>query len=238
MMAESRGYEQNPAVMSQPTPVYSPMNLGTMVPPGLQYLASLDQLLVKQTVEMFEAFTGFETNNKYKIQNSLGQKIFMAKEDTDCCTRQMCGPARPFEMNICDLTGTEVIHLYRPLACQTCCFPCCLQTLEVHSPPGTIIGTVEQEWSILHPRFVVKDESGEAILRIEGPCWTCSCFGDVEFKVLSATHGTEVNILENLRKLFQILIPPPHLQSLFYDTFKSIGLTGFRLFQQIHTTHF
>ena len=28
-------------VMSQPAPVYSPMNLGTMGPPGLQYLASL-----------------------------------------------------------------------------------------------------------------------------------------------------------------------------------------------------
>ena len=41
--------------------------------------------------------------------------------------------------------------------------------------------------------------------------------GDVEFKVLSATHGTEVIIRENLRKLFHILIPP-HLLSLFCDT--------------------
>ena len=31
----------------------------------------------------------------------------------DCCTRQVCGPMRPFDMTICDLTGTEVIHLYR-----------------------------------------------------------------------------------------------------------------------------
>lgn len=44
-------------------------------PPGLEYLASVDQLLIQQKVELFEAFTGFETNNKYVIKNSLGQKV-------------------------------------------------------------------------------------------------------------------------------------------------------------------
>ena len=44
-------------------------------PPGLEYLTTIDQLLVKQKVELLEAFTGFETNNKYTIKNSLGQKV-------------------------------------------------------------------------------------------------------------------------------------------------------------------
>lgn len=44
-------------------------------PPGLEYLSTIDQLLVKQKVELFEAFTGFETNNKFTIKNSLGQKV-------------------------------------------------------------------------------------------------------------------------------------------------------------------
>ena len=81
----------------------------------------------------------------------------------------------------------KVIHLNRPLRCQSCCFPCCLQEIEVifftsilpcvdcdhcplssvwclsvycdhcedqvSSPPGSVIGTVEQEWSCLYPRF-------------------------------------------------------------------------------------
>ena len=84
-------------------------------PPGLQYLTMVDQLVVKQKVEVFEAFTGFETANKYKVFNSLGQQVFYAKEDTDCCTRQCCGPMRPFDMNITDMQGQEVIHLNRPL---------------------------------------------------------------------------------------------------------------------------
>lgn len=44
-------------------------------PPGLEYLTTIDQLLVKQKVELLEAFTGFETNNKFSIKNSLGQKV-------------------------------------------------------------------------------------------------------------------------------------------------------------------
>lgn len=87
-------------------------------PPGLEYLTQIDQLLIKQQVELLEgkclelgclfrcfflwlqvifsdlcactyificldtftAFTGFETNNKYKILNSMGQQVFFAAE--------------------------------------------------------------------------------------------------------------------------------------------------------------
>ena len=182
-------------------------------PPGLQYLTMVDQLLVKQKVEVLEAFTGFETANKYQVFNSLGQQVFYAKEDTDCCTRQCCGPMRPFDMNITDMQGQEVIHLNRPLRCQGCCCPCCLQELEVSSPPGTVIGKVEQKWSIIYPNFVIKDQvntgchlveneviidikMGEPVLRIEGPFCTMSCCcGDVEFKVLSAQTGEQVGMI-------------------------------------------
>ena len=64
---------------------------------------------------------------------------------TDCCNRQCCGPARSFDIKILDNNNQEVIHLNRPLRCQECCFPCCLQELEVSSPPGTPIGYVIQQ---------------------------------------------------------------------------------------------
>ncbi|XP_055689660.1 phospholipid scramblase 1 isoform X2 [Lutzomyia longipalpis] len=154
-------------------------------PPGLEYLTQIDQLLVHQKVELLEAFTGFETNNKFTIKNSMGQKVYWAAEDTDCCTRNCCGPMRPFDMKILDIYKNQVMHLYRPLRCQSCCFPCCLQTMEISAPPGNIIGTIEQEWSIFTPQFSLKDQTGETVLRIEGPFCTFSICGDVEFKVLT-----------------------------------------------------
>lgn len=164
-------------------------------PPGLEYLCQIDQLIVKQKVELLEAFTGCETKNKYKIKNSMGQDVYKAKEDTDCCTRQCCGPIRPFDMIIRDNYDNEVIHLNRPLACQSCFFPCCLQSIEVSSPPGTVIGTVEQEWSMCAPAFRVLDHNGDVVLRIEGPVCTFSLCGDVEFKVTSPDGSAEVGMI-------------------------------------------
>ncbi|KAL1399911.1 hypothetical protein pipiens_007860 [Culex pipiens pipiens] len=160
-------------------------------PPGLEYLTSIDQLLVHQKVELLEAFTGFETANKYTVKNTLGQKVYWAVEDTDCCTRNCCGPARPFDMKVLDFYQNEVLHFNRPLRCQSCCFPCCLQELEVSAPPGNVIGTVEQNWSIFTPQFSIKDTSGNTVLRIEGPFCTFSICGDVEFKVVT-NDGNQV----------------------------------------------
>ncbi|XP_072944272.1 phospholipid scramblase 2-like isoform X2 [Epargyreus clarus] len=161
-------------------------------PPGLEYLTMIDTLLIHQEIEVMEAIFGYETNNKYTIKNSVGQKVYFAKEDTDCCTRNCCGPSRPFDMKILDNFGNEVIHLYRPLACSGCCFPCCLQTLEVYSPPGTLIGTIEQVWTICKPCYVVKDVNNDVLLKIKGPICTCSCLSDVDFDIYSKDGSMEV----------------------------------------------
>lgn len=88
-------------------------------------------------------------------------------------------------MKIMDTYKNQVIHMNRPLACSTCWFPCCLQSMEVSAPPGNVIGRVEQEWSLCYPSFAIKNHSGETVLRIEGPICTFSICGDVEFKVNS-----------------------------------------------------
>ena len=68
-------------------------------------------------------------------------------------------------MNITDMQGQEVIHLKRPLRC----LPCCLQELEVSSPPGTVIGKIEQKWSIIYPNFVIKDQVRPAVCDVNYP---------------------------------------------------------------------
>lgn len=84
--------------------------------------------LTKQLIPYyFSVLLGFESNNKYEIKNTLGQRIYFAVEDTDCCTRNFCGPSRPFTIRVMDNLGREVITLQRPLRCSPGCFPCCLQ---------------------------------------------------------------------------------------------------------------
>ncbi|RZF42929.1 hypothetical protein LSTR_LSTR000552 [Laodelphax striatellus] len=168
-----------------------PRGVPANCPPGLEYLASIDQLLIHQQVELVEVLIGFETANKYLIKNSVGQQVYYAAEDSDCCARNCCGPLRPFEMNILDNYGREVIHFSRPMSCQGCCCPCCLQSLEVYAPPGNLIGKIEEEWSFLTPIFTVKNAAGDTVLKIEGPICTFQLCSDRIFKVLSA-DGSDV----------------------------------------------
>ena len=57
-----------------------------------------------------------------------------------------------------------------------------------------MIGTIEQQWTLIYPQFVIKDEGGNPVLKIEGPLCPISCCGDVDFKVISVQTGSEVSI--------------------------------------------
>ncbi|NWW53271.1 PLS1 scramblase, partial [Pedionomus torquatus] len=161
-------------------------------PPGLEYLTQIDQILIHQQIELLEILTAFETKNKYEIKNTLGQRVYFAEEDTDCCTRNCCGPSRPFTLRITDNLGHEVITLQRPLRCSSCCFPCCLQELEVQAPPGTPVGYIVQNWHPCLPKFTIQDEKRMDVLKIAGPCVVCSCCEDVNFEVKSVDETCAV----------------------------------------------
>uniref|UniRef100_A0A8C2N0I9 Phospholipid scramblase n=1 Tax=Cricetulus griseus TaxID=10029 RepID=A0A8C2N0I9_CRIGR len=161
-------------------------------PPGLEYLTQIDQILVHQQIELLEVLTGFETNNKYEIKNSLGQRVYFAVEDTDCCTRNCCGASRPFTLRILDNLGQEVMTLERPLRCSSCCFPCCLQEIEIQAPPGVPVGYVTQTWHPCLPKFTLQNEKKQDVLKVVGPCVACSCCSDVDFELKSLNEETVV----------------------------------------------
>jgi len=160
-----------------------------LVPVGLEYLSQVDQLLIQQQVELMEVLVGIETNNKYLIKNSMGQQVYFAKESSDCCSRQCCGPIREFDMKIKDNLERDVINIHRPLRCSCCC--CCLQELEVMGSSG-LLGTIIQEFSFFIPEFTVKNAAGEAVLKITGPCLACNCCSDVDFEIWTVDKSVQV----------------------------------------------
>uniref|UniRef100_A0A3B1JDW4 Phospholipid scramblase n=1 Tax=Astyanax mexicanus TaxID=7994 RepID=A0A3B1JDW4_ASTMX len=158
-------------------------------PAGLEYLTQVrdDTLLLKMSCVciLCAALAGFESNNKYEIRNAMGQNVFYAVEENDCLTRQCCGPLRSFTIRVLDNFGQEVITVNRPLKCMSCFFPCCLQELEVQSPPGNIVGYVLQEWHPFLPKFTIKNEHREPVLKLQGPFCGWSCLPDVDFEIMT-----------------------------------------------------
>ncbi|XP_071761572.2 phospholipid scramblase 2-like [Centroberyx gerrardi] len=161
-------------------------------PLGLEYLTQINQLLVHQKVDLAEVVLGWEMNNVYTVKNSMGQQVFVATEENDICTLQCCGPGRPFTIHLRDNLGQEVLTLTRPLRCALCCFPCCLQELEVQNPPGNPVGYVVQNWHPVLPKFTVLNERREPQLKIKGPCCSCNCMSDVTFEVMSLDESVVV----------------------------------------------
>jgi hypothetical protein len=189
-------------VTAQPTAAgpgaLTPMPMPTGVegvPPGLEYLTQVDQLLIHQLIEMLEVLTGFETENKYVIKNAMGQQVYFAAESSDCLERQCCGPARAFSMAIIDNFQREVIHLERPFRCGHCCCPCHLNELQVQSPPGNVIGYVNEIWTCCYPEFNITDAAGTNQFFIHGPVCPCKCYHDVEFPILTADRAGQIGTL-------------------------------------------
>ncbi|XP_054160129.1 phospholipid scramblase 2-like [Oppia nitens] len=173
-----------PSAPPMPMPVLTTQQ--RTIPPGLEYLLAVDQLIIKQRVLLFQTMTGILTNNRYEIQNSLGQLVFFAKEINDILITNVCGPNRSFDIEILDNTGRQVMHLSRPYRCDCCCCICCLQLIRVEAPPGCLLGHIRQKWHPIRPVYIVEDDTGRKILRIKGPlCVIQLFFSDIHFNILS-----------------------------------------------------
>ena len=105
------------------------------LPSAAEVLDNASGFFVRQKVQWFEEFTGWEQANKYKVYwrpenypianpgesdlRSLHENhVFDAKEHSDACARQCYGSLRGFNMEIYDTrTRQQVFMLERPCAC-------------------------------------------------------------------------------------------------------------------------
>lgn len=170
-------------------------------PPGLEYLAQLDQILVHQQVELLEAFTGWETENKYVIKNALGQQVYFASEESELCMRLCCKQQRGFMMHIVNNMNQEVLRVVRPFQCCAGCCWCadscdhCALTISVETPGGEQLGHVRQRGSKWKPHFDILDANFEPVLKIWGPCCRCQticCMEDVDFTLLTYDESQQI----------------------------------------------
>ncbi|XP_055485919.1 phospholipid scramblase 4 isoform X1 [Psammomys obesus] len=180
---------QHAPVMWMPGPAPIPS-----CPPGLEYLAQLDNIHVLQHFEPLEWMTGYETNNRYDIKNNADQMVYIVTEDTDDFTRNAYRNLRPFVLRVTDCLGREIMTMQRPFRCTCCCFccPCARQELEVQCPPGVTIGFVAEHWDLCRATYSVRNQKRENVMRVRGPCTTYGCGSDSVFEVNSLDGGSDI----------------------------------------------
>ncbi|TNN21185.1 Phospholipid scramblase 2 [Schistosoma japonicum] len=167
-------------------------------PPGLEHLTQVDQLFIKQKVDVIESFVHFEAQNRYICLNKSGQVVYKCYEESSLCSRYICGSSRPFVLHIVNDNNAEVIRVTRPYRCDChpCCsfLDCCQEELEVQSPVGNTIGFVKRVFSSCNLDYHIRDRNGNTVLQLRGPiCCFCECWGlDIVFKVTSADGSEEI----------------------------------------------
>jgi uncharacterized protein YxjI len=143
------------------------------------------RLTVRQRKRWLEMLLSFEMKNAYDVYDDNQMPVLRVREQgsgfLSLLKRAFLGPVRPFTATVEDL-GTQalVLALRRP-------FRFFLHRLEITTPDGQALGTIERRWSWLRRIYVITDATGNEVADIFGPLlrpWT------FEIRVGGQVRGT------------------------------------------------
>ena len=128
----------------------------------LERLSTADQLMVRQQVERWEAFTGFEQANNYSVLDGLGNPVCAASEESNVFARQFLKSMRPMTLHIATSDGQPFLTVTKPFRFFFC-------EVQIHDAGGMLLGTVTRRWSLVNRKYTVVDATGGREYEIFGP---------------------------------------------------------------------
>lgn len=130
-------------------------------------LSTARELRVRQRHELAELF-GFETRNKYEIQDDSGRSIGFAAEQGkglgQIFGRMFLGHWREFEVHVFNTQRQLTLRLLHP-------FRWFFQRIEVFDAGARFLGALQQRFGILHTYFDVEDAKRETPLKVVRRLW-------------------------------------------------------------------
>ena len=176
--AQPMMYQQ--PIMGQPGIPVQPMPF-VPVFGNLQYSYTLDplselemskQAKIRQQPELYEIYSGVETENRYHVfitlPNGMEKYLFKCKEQSTCCQRQCCpADAREFNMLIKHISNPMgfkedfskyFAKLSKPFKCTCLCLARPKITGE-YTSNNQVFGEVKEECTCCDPLFVVLNQS-------------------------------------------------------------------------------
>ncbi|XP_072266272.1 phospholipid scramblase family member 5-like [Pyxicephalus adspersus] len=106
-------------------------------------------------------------------------------KDSSTLCLQLCGPARSCCLHLCDQNRQEVLKFSRPYRVDVCCLFCCLMVIRVFNSSNSLLGFVQQNWSLFSPSLSVHNSEGTRTMEIRGSWSATRCHSEQEFQVTS-----------------------------------------------------
>jgi uncharacterized protein YxjI len=135
-------------------------------------LSDSRKLFIKQQLEKAEVWLGFETRNRYSINNGLFYAAEMSTSMGAIFSRLFMANWRPFTMEIQNQASNTALTLERP-------FRFYFHELEIFHANGELIGTVKRQFGILRRHYVIYDAHDREVFTLFGPLlhpWTFKIF--------------------------------------------------------------
>ncbi|XP_026730695.1 phospholipid scramblase 2-like isoform X2 [Trichoplusia ni] len=158
----------------------------TPEPHILHDLTVVDRLLITKRLRVKNVLFLRGKKNRFFVRTPDQNLIYTIEEENSWWVGYFCYGLRPLQLRVINSQGAEVMRIHRPYSCTSRVLPCQLQRLQVYSPPGQLIGSVEQQWTAIKPTYLVKNDNGDHVFWIRGPYITLSCFRDVQFQIVRA----------------------------------------------------
>ncbi|XP_075056695.1 phospholipid scramblase family member 5-like [Mixophyes fleayi] len=149
----------------------------------LQILAAAQQFCI--TSKAKPQGLSCQSKKLYIISSRTAKQLLVAVEESSCLCLQLCGPARSCCLRLCDQNREEVLRFCRPYRVDVCCLFCCLMVIRVFSSSNTLLGFVQQRWSLFSPNLSVYSSEGRRVMDIQGSWSAARCHSDQEFQVTS-----------------------------------------------------
>ena len=239
---DSKANNTDAPINQSPPPIVNPMMMGQMgMPPmmgpmgqypngmmgfgplNFQYckdpmeeLSQCNGAIIRQEIEMFEAISGCETQNKYQvfIQSPMGIKFaFQCNERSGCCSRCCCSnDCRGLKIEIKHISSPAeydadfakvYIKAKKPCALGCCCL--CRPQIKVSLKEGKkYLGKVREPFTCCDRDAEVYDEVGNLKYRIVGDCCQMGfCCGSsaeklVEIEFVIKQNGQKVGFMKKM----------------------------------------
>jgi hypothetical protein len=150
-------------------PVSQPARKGSLGSLPQDILDPYQLLHVEQRVEWREIIRSpfqfqQEFENHYDILDDQGNRVFDVQESSSGLVRYFLGAMRPLTLDISNRQGL-FLELYKPLR-----LPFTNQ-MHVKDSRSQFIGLVQQQFSLLHRKFVLLGIDGREYYQILGPLW-------------------------------------------------------------------
>lgn len=168
-----------------PQPIFTEVTLGPSISiPGLECLNPINRLAVTQTYTPVATSNGLKDQIIYDITSSLDESLFFGIVDETpgaYCFRTTV----PFNARFFNPQWQEIFQISRPYR-SNCCWCCCnLQELDIRSSSGIVIGSVQQNGSLLYTNLSVKNEVGETMLKIQNSLMHKLYSSDIRFNIMN-----------------------------------------------------